>query len=620
MSTAKSRFFELFANVADSSGYGTVKSTVKNLADAFDFSTANGARFQKLLVDLSGKFLAIIFGPLQRLTAGDNLVKFLNSVQTGIVTLQIYWSMAWPTIAAVFQASWAIIQTVFKWLIASIPTLSAFARDFGAGFRDSFTFMNTAFQAAKPIVDWLAQLIGHLVGGKAGARSLGSEVAYVLGIMAPFILLLQGGLFVFGGVIRAFGILNVFTGGLAGKVLQLAGWLLRLGFQSIVPLLGFIGRFVTIVFTLGGGMVRLAAQGLWMGVRLAAAWLLGLGPIGWVIAAVIAIGAALVLAYNKVAWFRNGVNAAWDWIKAEGETLLKWFEALPGKLESFFSDLPNRLKGIGQGIYEALVPAPIRMAIDKLIGGAQAISGAVQTAFTGGVQASIPVSGGGDSSGQGANAAASGYGMSVLDQQIGMAADVLRKKLTSAGGDYWGTTGGIRRYNGLGKNADGSWMNPNYVADVSAAYRDQPWLAAMKKAAGPRRDELMYINAQTDVIAKQKGIDPRTLKGLMWWESEGWQANLPGDQGRGGGLGQVLGYHVPPRGTGGPVPTAPMPLPAPTSKGTSATAPTVHIAVHIPPGVKASDAVMIQAAARQGAHEGTLTAMEIAAMQGGHSR
>ena len=35
------------------------------------------------------------------------------------------------------------------------------------------------------------------------------------------------------------------------------------------------------------------------------------GPIGLTIAAIIAIGAALVLAYNKVEWFRDAVNAAW---------------------------------------------------------------------------------------------------------------------------------------------------------------------------------------------------------------------------------------------------------------------------------------------------------------------
>ncbi|MGM0828054.1 MAG: tape measure protein [Bacillota bacterium] len=39
------------------------------------------------------------------------------------------------------------------------------------------------------------------------------------------------------------------------------------------------------------------------------------GPIGLVIAGVIALCATLVVAYNKIGWFRDGVNAAWDWIK-----------------------------------------------------------------------------------------------------------------------------------------------------------------------------------------------------------------------------------------------------------------------------------------------------------------
>lgn len=45
-------------------------------------------------------------------------------------------------------------------------------------------------------------------------------------------------------------------------------------------------------------------------VRIAAAWVVAMGPVGWVIAAIAGIVAAFVLAYNKVGWFRDGVNAA----------------------------------------------------------------------------------------------------------------------------------------------------------------------------------------------------------------------------------------------------------------------------------------------------------------------
>src|SRR5690606_20994712 len=49
------------------------------------------------------------------------------------------------------------------------------------------------------------------------------------------------------------------------------------------------------------------------------------GPVGLTIAAIVGIIAALVLAYNKVEWFRNMVNDAWAWIK---EASIIAFEAV----------------------------------------------------------------------------------------------------------------------------------------------------------------------------------------------------------------------------------------------------------------------------------------------------
>ena len=59
----------------------------------------------------------------------------------------------------------------------------------------------------------------------------------------------------------------------------------------------------------------------WAGRALGVAMTIALGPIGWIIAAVVAIGVALVVAYQKVGWFRTAVDAsvralavAWRWL------------------------------------------------------------------------------------------------------------------------------------------------------------------------------------------------------------------------------------------------------------------------------------------------------------------
>jgi hypothetical protein len=67
---------------------------------------------------------------------------------------------------------------------------------------------------------------------------------------------------------------------------------------ALGPLIWGVGKVISVVQGLSAAMGFLAAN-----------------PIVLVIAAVVAIGAALVVAYQKVDWFRNAVDAAWDGIQ-----------------------------------------------------------------------------------------------------------------------------------------------------------------------------------------------------------------------------------------------------------------------------------------------------------------
>jgi hypothetical protein len=58
----------------------------------------------------------------------------------------------------------------------------------------------------------------------------------------------------------------------------------------------------------------MATQSLIQGARIAAGWLLAMGPIGWVIGIIGALVAAFVWAYNNVGWFKDGVDAAMRWV------------------------------------------------------------------------------------------------------------------------------------------------------------------------------------------------------------------------------------------------------------------------------------------------------------------
>lgn len=80
-----------------------------------------------------------------------------------------------------------------------------------------------------------------------------------------------------------------------------------------------------------------------IGVGAKAMWIALTGPVGIAIAAVAAVGAAIVVLYNKCAWFRNGVQAIWSAIVSGVsavvgaiQTVIDWIGAAIAKAREFF--------------------------------------------------------------------------------------------------------------------------------------------------------------------------------------------------------------------------------------------------------------------------------------------
>jgi TP901 family phage tail tape measure protein len=57
-----------------------------------------------------------------------------------------------------------------------------------------------------------------------------------------------------------------------------------------------------------GAWITTAATATASSIEMAAAWVVGLGPIAWIIAGIAALVAAFVWAYDNIGWFRDGVN------------------------------------------------------------------------------------------------------------------------------------------------------------------------------------------------------------------------------------------------------------------------------------------------------------------------
>ena len=58
------------------------------------------------------------------------------------------------------------------------------------------------------------------------------------------------------------------------------------------------------------GWVMMGVQATINAAKMAASWFIALGPVGWVIGAIVAIGAGFIAAYENIGWFRDGVDAA----------------------------------------------------------------------------------------------------------------------------------------------------------------------------------------------------------------------------------------------------------------------------------------------------------------------
>lgn len=202
---------------------------------------------------------------------------------------------------------------------------------------------NLARQARQYFPVALAAVRQFWTGVQAGLGGLRA----VWGALEPGLALL--GRLAQGLAANQAGLSGVNTGGLA-----LVGTLLVLG-------TGF--RVLNgLTFGLAGTLVRLGLVWLATGARMAAGWLLAMGPVGWVIALVGGLVAAVVAAYRRLGWFRDGVNAVWQAIVTKGGEFIAWVRGLPETIRSALAGLPGLMLEAGRnavtGLWNGLKAAP----------------------------------------------------------------------------------------------------------------------------------------------------------------------------------------------------------------------------------------------------------------------
>jgi phage-related protein len=117
----------------------------------------------------------------------------------------------------------------------------------------------------------------------------------------------------------------------------------------LLQLLGGAANFIAIIADKAPWFIMLIygiilATKLWTLAQLAFNFVMSANPLVLIGLAILALVALVIYAYNKFSWFRDGVKAVWDAIKAGGKAVVDWFS---GPFVNFFTKtIPNTFRSV----------------------------------------------------------------------------------------------------------------------------------------------------------------------------------------------------------------------------------------------------------------------------------
>lgn len=241
-----------------------------------------------------------------------------------------------PTLAHVMgvagQAVGLLIDGIAKALATPV---------FQQGLRDFFDGVLVGAQALAPVLPILGEKFGYMASlAGAMAANLGGVLAVAVENLAP----LMDALFqavtplipAMGNIVKAViegaaPVLGVLVGIIAkviGVVIQVVSWL-----SQFSGMISVVASVVTVIaVAIGGFLVAVkaitTAIQIWTGVM----WLfnaaVSANPIVLIGVAIAALVAAVVVAYNKIGWFKDAVNAVWAAIQTAASAVVTWFQTV----------------------------------------------------------------------------------------------------------------------------------------------------------------------------------------------------------------------------------------------------------------------------------------------------
>lgn len=239
-----------------------------------------------------------------------------------------------PTLAHVMGVAGQAVGLLIDGIAKAVSTPV-----FQQGLRDFFDGVLVGAQALAPVLPILGEKFGYMASlAGAMAANLGGVLAVAVENLAPLMDVLFQAVTplipAMGNIVKAViegaaPVLGVLVGIIAkviGVVIQVVSWLSQ--FSGVISV---VASVLTVVGVAVGGFL-LAVRGvatairIWTGAMAVLNAVLALNPIALIAIAIAGLVAAVVVAYNKIGWFKDAVNAVWEAIKIAASAVVTWFQ------------------------------------------------------------------------------------------------------------------------------------------------------------------------------------------------------------------------------------------------------------------------------------------------------
>ncbi|MGJ9383239.1 hypothetical protein [Salipaludibacillus sp. CF4.18] len=272
-------------------------------------------------------------------SAREVLVNLWEWIEPNLPLIREYFETAFNKIVEILQTFNDIIQDkilpalleFWEWLEPHLPMI-----------KEAF---ETAFDKIKDLFQNVIDIVGEL------ADKIEEHWAFVQPIIIAYAALIATSLIIQW--------IKLGIQATISAVKQVAAWVMT----QVAALSARVTMVVTAALMVAK-WVWMGAQAMIQAARMAAAWFIAMGPVGWVIGAIVGLVALIILNWDKIVaatqWLGDKLTEIW-------KTTVEWVKGKVDDLVTFFGGLKSKFTTAASGMWDGLKDA-FKSAVNWIIG------------------------------------------------------------------------------------------------------------------------------------------------------------------------------------------------------------------------------------------------------------